>query len=173
MPVYQVFPISERVTELVRCLATSLDSQTGGETRKCATDELEIFRYSLSTEYWDFTREYLRNVANTIRHPANDMELRAPPQRPLFFHYIQGWLSTQSDDVGVILPILHKGSTEGNIRIWSATENLSYTLPLEPCKMIVLSTEVRFQVSAHIPLVLILHPISPEQQRPVGSDEDP
>jgi hypothetical protein len=84
--------------------------------------------------------------------------LRTPARRPLLFRYIEGWLSTSPKETGVLVPILDQASEKTNIRIKNATGDFSREETLAPDKMIVLSADVLFELSASVILVLYLHP---------------
>jgi hypothetical protein len=87
------------------------------------------------------------------------MILRPPTRRPLLFRYLKGWLSTSPNETGVLVPILDQASKNINIRIKNAAGDVSGGETLGPDKMIALSADVRFELSASVLIVLFLHPI--------------
>jgi hypothetical protein len=93
------------------------------------------------------------------------VKLNRPERKPAVFHFESGsgWLSTPPNGVGIIIPIRGPDDMfeDDKIEIESARGEFFPDLKLAPRTMVVLSGDVRFQLSIRLRFDLIIHPTSP------------
>lgn len=91
----------------------------------------------------------------------NEVTLYTPTRRPLLIRYIKGWVSVLPNAVGVLVPIFDQTSPEVNIRVKNKAGVMSREEVWVPYTMIALSSDVQFELSASVILLIYTHPTLP------------